>query len=133
MLTKQQRLEEANKLIKSIASYGRKFFSGPCGNGELHTDLLVSGRVCFVDAKTLNPIDTHEHEWIGFSHGGTLRVLVEYLRDYINEGEKFSIECICTRRRDGSDIWGYGKEAEKLVNEVKGFDMFNVPIKDLEK
>ena len=123
-MNKQQRLEEANKLIKSISSYGRKFFSGKSGCASLGYG--IKPRVFFTDAKTSALIDTHEHEWIGFSHGGTLRVLIEYLRDYINEDEKVSIECICTLRRDGSDIWGYGKvEAEKLVNEVKGLDMFN--------
>lgn len=129
-MDKQKRLEEANKLIESIANYGCKFFSGPVGNGLLH--IRHNGHVSFVDAKTFNSIDTHEHEWVGFSHGGTLRVLIEYLRDYINDDVKFSIESICTLRRDGSNIWGYDRlEAEKLVNEVKGLDMFNVATKEL--
>lgn len=60
-----------------------------------------------------------------------LLILIEYLRDYINDDVKFSIESICTLRRGGSNIWGYDRlEAEKLVNEVKGLDMFNVATKE---
>ncbi|RYU41315.1 hypothetical protein ERW49_18730 [Aliivibrio finisterrensis] len=128
-MNKQQRLEEANKLIKSISSYGCKFFSGKSGCASLGYG--IKPRVFFTDAKTSALIETHEHEWVGFSHGGTLRVLIEYLRDYINDDVKFNIECICTFRSDGSNTWGYDRlEAEKLVNEVKGLDMFNVSSKE---
>lgn len=91
--TKQERLQHANALIKIIAAHGRRFFF------SLHTgktaELFIGkqGRVYLIDDYTREVIFTHEtkwtNKWRGFSHGGTLRGMVEMMRDYIVKGKRF--------------------------------------------
>lgn len=69
------------------------------------------GRVWFVDAYSGKRIYTHYNgEWRGFTNGGTMRSLVNLLRDFIMDGEPRNTSLLgpwpdwyC----DG-DLWGYG-------------------------
>jgi hypothetical protein len=113
-----ERVEHVNALIKIIASHGRKFFDH---KGHLATmELDRRGKVWFVDEYTKARIYTHySRRWSGFNHGGTLRGLVEAMRDYITKGEKLPIGWIAPTRcnPDNGDIWGYGKESAAVVRE----------------
>lgn len=126
--TKEQRLAHANELIKIIARHGRRFFfskrfhSDRFGEvvetpaGRVAMLVLRNGRVYHFDEYTGKTIYTHwtpfGNDWRGFSHGGTLRSLVEKMRDYVMTGEQISLDFIAPTMRDGkSNLWGYGREA----------------------
>lgn len=105
---KAERIDKANRFIAAVAGCGRRFF---------HHDGRVSyfkaddrGRIWFVDKYTQRPIYTHyTGRWRGFTEGGTLKRLVEKLRDFIRTGNKQRLDLgpwpdwIC-----GGDLWGYG-------------------------
>ena len=119
-----ERIDQCNELIRLIASAGRKFFSDK--DGYVSTlELGKRGRVLFVDYYTRRRIDTHAHEWRGFTSGGTLRRLVELMRDYIKKGEKIPLWVIGNRRTDGTNVWGYpADELEALRVLVAKLPMF---------
>jgi hypothetical protein len=101
-----RRVEVANRFIKIIASRGRRFFyyKGLVSRFELDE----RGRVWFVDKWIGYRIYTHTAPWARwrhFSEGGTLRRLVERLRDYIMGRAPLPTNSIAP------DIWGYGPDA----------------------
>lgn len=143
MNAKQARLQHANDLIRVIASHGRRFFWHAGVNvldpatkavtwvpAERYASLeLRSGRVYFIDDYTQKSIYTHKtsipSRWRGFSHGGTLRALVEVMRDYIIHGITLHPEYIAPERiNPGSNIWGYSQEEAISVREAA----FKLPI-----
>ncbi len=145
---KQERLQHANELIQVIAAHGRRFFfHGGVNVYDPHTKTTVfvpasryarfelrNGRVWFIDDYTEKAIFTHQtsipSRWRGFSHGGTLRSLVEAMRDYIVHGRKIPQWRIATEQLSGSsDIWGYGKEAAEAVRAAA----YALPIIDATK
>lgn len=104
---KKARVEHANQLIKAIASHGRKFFLSSKGDvAEFEID--VHGKVWYRDdySRALIPMGVH-CRWKGFTHGGTLRDLVERMWAYIESGLTIDRACIGYERADGSNIWGY--------------------------
>jgi len=110
---KSQRAEHANQLIKAIASHGRKFFNRNDKTAEMY--VTPNGAIYFVDDYSGKAIYTqYSGRWSGFSHGGTLKSLVERMRDYIRTGKKIHIGYIAPNRGaidGGHDMWGYGSEA----------------------
>jgi hypothetical protein len=117
---KQLRIEKANEVIRIIASHGRKFFSH---NSEIgHFVANERGQLFFVDSYTKKPVYVqYRGDWIGFTEGGTLRTLVEMLRDYIT-GKREDIAMGCfgpwpAWYCDG-DPWGYGAEMERVRLEI---------------
>jgi len=123
MATKAERLEHANQLIQVIAAHGRRFFYND--SRKLTSKLLLDqrGRVWFLDDYTLKCIFTHKttwtNNWRGFSHGGTLRNLVELMREYIIKGTPIHPYYLGMERRNVYDgnIWGYSDEAIQKVRE----------------
>lgn len=112
MNTKQDRLNHANQLVQVIAKHGRRFFYSAEKNRTAEFKLDERGRVWFVDDYTGKTIFTHQcglhSRWRGFTHGGTLRALVEAIRDYIMHGEKLSIGWLGPERSfTNGNIWGY--------------------------
>ncbi|MBY0416701.1 MAG: hypothetical protein K2W88_01395 [Pararheinheimera sp.] len=115
-----ERIDHANELIRLIASYGRKFFEH---KGFVSTlELGKNGRVLFVDYYTQRRIDTHRKgHWNGFTSGGTLKGLVEQMRDYVKTGRPIPLYFIGCYRDNGSNIWGYEEaEIQKLRAAVAG-------------
>jgi len=123
MSTKAERLEHANQLIKVIAAHGRHFFYNDITKvtSKLMTD--QRGRVWFLDDYTLKWIFSHEttwtNKWRGFSHGETLRGLVELMREYIIKGTPIHPYYLGMERRNVYDgnIWGYPDEAIKIIRD----------------
>lgn len=116
MTTKLERVEHANALIQVIAAHGRCFFYCKSKGTTAHIELDARGRVWFVDDYSRKRIYTHyRYHWSGFSHGGTLRGLVEDMRDYITRGKHIPRWKIAIPRDDGSNIWGYSPEAAEAV------------------
>lgn len=113
-MNKQQRADNANRLVEVIASCGRRFFrhdDAIAGFGLDHRD-----RIWFTDAYTKRRIYTHyKYEWRGFSNGGTMRRLIEQLRDYISTGEpqRLALGPWPSWYCDG-DLWGYGDDMEAV-------------------
>lgn len=122
MSAKQERVDHANALIVVIAKHGRRFFWNEANKRHASISLDERGRIWFIDDYTGKPIYTHRtnfgNKWRGFTHGGTLRALVEDMRDYISSGKKIARWKIAPERGfTNGDIWGYGPEAAKAVRE----------------
>lgn len=123
MATKQERLEHANQLIQIIAAHGRRFFFSLSSGRTAQLLIDQRGRVWFQDDSTGKLIFTHEttwsNKWRGFSHGGTLRDLVEMMREYIIKGIPIHPYYLGMERRNVYDgnIWGYTDEEIKAVRE----------------
>ena len=112
MADRQSRVARANLLLETIASCGRGFFGRTIeGQRRLaHLEVDRRGRVWFVDDWTGRRIYTHYRgAWRGFSHGGTLKQLVEAIRDWIVSGRP-----IPGWYSDG-DPWAYGHEAMERI------------------
>ena len=115
--TKQERATIVNAMICVIGSRGRRFFYSKTKDRFAIIEVDSRGRVFWHDDYTGSRIYTHRnHRWDGFSHGGTLRNLVEHFRDYIMTGKPLKHgfgpwpDTFC----DG-DLWGYGKDAMQHV------------------
>lgn len=137
---RQVRLEEANALIKLIASHGRHFFwyRGQRVYNEKDQSLtwrpadrtarfeLRKGRLYYIDEYTEKAIYLQrtgiESNWDGFSHGGTLRGLVESMRDYILNGTRVPGWQIVIQQQGREDleknIWGYDAAAAQFVRDA---------------
>lgn len=124
MSTKQERLQHANDLIKAIGSHGRRFFYSAERDAFACLELR-NGRVWWIDDYMGRCVFTHRttftNGWRGFSHGGTLRSLVEDMRDYITHGTpiprwKIVIQRLSAADDDlGDNVWGYSEEAARAV------------------
>lgn len=135
-MTKAERLGHANELIQVISRHGRRFFynreTGSIGQLELDG----RGRVWWIDDYRGARVYTgkvmgYPHEWRGFSHGGTLRSLVEAMRDYVLHGKLIHPDHIapCRMNPQNGDIWGYGFEAAAAVRcEASWLPIFADPI-----
>ena len=121
---KQERLAHANALIKVISEHGRRFFWNESRQIVASLEIDVNGCVWFIDDYRGIRIFTNKKSfcngWRGFSHGDTLRHLIEMMRDYIMKGKQISRKRIATTREmdGGYDMWGYGPEAVKAVREA---------------
>lgn len=123
---KQKRLHNANELIKTIATCGRKFFCHSGRVSRFETD--GRGRIWFVDSYDEARIYTHytQGRWRGFSEGGTLRALVIALRDFISTGKQLGFafgpwpDWYC----DG-DLWGYGDDMQTVRNTAGELGIIN--------
>ena len=127
--SKIERTEHANALIKIISQHGRRFFWNEKAQRVASFELDGRGRVWFIDDYNGKRIYTHPtgfgSRWRGFSHGGTLRALIEALREYITHGTQLHPEYIAPERMNpGSNIWGYSTEEALAVRETA----FKMPV-----
>lgn len=114
-----KRVEIANKMIKIISSYGRRFFYNK-SDGAVAFFVIKNKRIYFVDDYTKKEIYLHYRYWNkGFLHGGTLRHLVNHLKNYIQGRSELPLnhlgpwpQTMC----DG-DLWGYGESMEQVRKE----------------
>lgn len=114
--TEHERLNAANEFIKVIASCGRKFFEHQGFVSSL--ELSPTKRVFFIDYYTKKRIYTHRQycEWKGFTSGGTLKRLIEALRDFIKKGQHLRADYFCEERNFGRHPWGYGEDLQIVKN-----------------
>jgi hypothetical protein len=133
MSTKQERLRHANDLIRVIGSHGRRFFYNKERDTFARLDLR-NGRVWWIDDYMGSEVFTHKtnfgNKWRGFSHGGTLRALVEDMRDYIMSGRTIERWKIVIQQLGADDltgnIWGYDVEGAQAVRAAA----YELPIVD---
>jgi hypothetical protein len=119
---KSVRVKHVNQLIRIIGSHGRRFFWNEEKQRFARME-LIRGRIYFIDDYSGKPIYTHRtgfgNYWRGFSHGGTLRSLVEDMRDYIANGTQIQRCKIVIKQLGRSDlednIWGYPKDDAEAV------------------
>ncbi|MCO5338565.1 hypothetical protein [Delftia tsuruhatensis] len=134
-MSKAQRLGHANALIEVISRHGRRFFHNSESGAIARLELDARGRLWWIDDYRASRVYTgkvmgYPHSWRGFSHGGTLRSLVEALRDYVLSGILLHPERIAPGRIDpnNGDIWGYGFEAAAAVRaEAHALPLFRRP------
>ncbi len=135
LMLKQQRTEQVNQVIRIIGAHGRRFFFNQVADRYASMEVDHRGKVWFVDDYSARRIFTHETNWggrwRGFSHGGTLRSLVEGFRDYIRTGEPLSPFYLGPERFDDSNIWGYDEDGIKAVREQAGIlSVFRQPVSE---
>lgn len=125
---KSERAQHANQLINTIANHGRKFFLNQKNNKTAEMYVTPNGSIWFVDDYTGKAIYTqYDGRWRGFTHGSTLKQLVEKMRDYIRTGQQIDIRYIAPNRGamdGGYDMWGYGKDACTALRA----DIYGLPI-----
>jgi len=121
---KRQRCEQVNQAIRIIADHGRRFFYSQAVDRYASMEVDQRGKVWFIDDYTGKRIFTHETvwggRWRGFTHGGTLRAVVEAFRDYIRTGEPMHPGYLGPERFNDSNIWGYDEAGMKAVREQAG-------------
>jgi hypothetical protein len=118
--TKEERLEVVNKIIREIASRGRKFFYSK--TKDRYAEMVIEkGKVYFIDDYTGERVyayNTVQNAHRNFSHGGTLWGLINDFREFIVKGEY-------TNHNNGygglySPHWGYPKEdMQAIINLAK--------------
>jgi len=120
-MSKQERVLKVNELIKVIADHGRRFFYSTKNNRYASIEIDTRGKIWWVDDYTGKRIYTHyRYGWRGFSHGGTLKSLVEAFRDYISRNKPINLryfgpwpEYYCN-----GDLWGYGDDMQKVRDKA---------------
>lgn len=129
--TKAERLADANELILQISMHGRKFFYSPLRNRVARFEISLDGKLWFRDDWTGGRVYVaYRGRWRNFSHGGTLRRLVEDLAAYIRTGERISSAHLGPWPEwvNGGDLWGYGSDAmEALRDAAQALDCVRWP------
>ncbi len=113
----EQRLLTANEVIKIIAKYGRHFLSDNSDQCEVVSDPYIAnfsvdarGELWYTQAWHRSRMLVRLQEWPRFSDGGTLRGVIENLRDHIMAGKPVRIHF--------AEYWGYGEDMIKVAEEV---------------
>lgn len=132
---KRARAREVNQVVRIISNHGRRFFyhadSGRVGCMEVDS----RGKVWWLDEYSCKRIYTHNSgfggKWKGFTHGGTMRSLVECFRNYVCTGQPLNPDLLGLERTWGEgNIWGYDPESMEQVR----YDAGALPVfKQMEK
>lgn len=131
--TKEGRLQLVNDLIKIIGSHGRRFFYYAEADRYSRMELR-KGRIWWIDAYREDEVYLMRtglgSRWRGFTNGGTLRSLVEDMRDYIRSGRPIPFwKLACKRDGESSykdNIWGYSEfEANFMVEKASRLPIFD--------
>lgn len=116
---REKRLKIANQMIKIISDYGCRFFYSE-KTGNVAFLKFKKNRLYFVSEYSGKEIYLHYRYW-KFHHGGTLRSLINALKDYIYSKKLLPLnylgpwpDWICN-----GDLWGYGDDMEKVRKECK--------------
>ena len=118
---RQARAVKANLLLQKIGDCGRRFFYYKGRYAKL--SVRDNGRVWFRDEYTQKDIYTHSsRQWSGFNHGGTMRNLIQALRDYITGVSEHIPRGILgpwPSLYAGGDPWGYGCDMEAVRSQAR--------------
>ncbi|MGJ0706588.1 hypothetical protein GM526_21460 [Enterococcus avium] len=116
-MSKENRCELANELIRLIASTGRQFFNYEENGGSIGRFELRSGRTYFIDGYLGKSIYAYENRFFRqkFTEGGTMQALILDIAEWIRTGK-------ATNAKNGyggiyCDHWGYPDEDMKKVRE----------------
>jgi hypothetical protein len=122
MEQKQERAARVNELIKAIGDCGRRFFYDTRNDRYAVIEVDQRGRVWLVDDYSGQRIYLHYRYWgAGFSHGGTLRSLVNDFREYITKSTPLPSgafgpwpDYYC-----GGNLWGYGDDMQQVRDTAR--------------
>lgn len=114
------RVDKVNDLVHIIADRGHRFFYNEKKNAYARMYMDVRGRLWWQDDYTDKLIYLHYKYWKrGFSHGGTMRQVVNMLKRYVLTGVPLPphifgpwSETLCN-----GDLWGYGKDNMEIIRE----------------
>lgn len=121
-ISRKNRVEIVNEIIKEISNRGRKFFHHKGKVAELVDRGKIYYRAEYGDKATICVSIPDYTQPKGWFHGGTLWRLVQEFRDYINDGNKRECSGLY------SPHWGYMEEDMKAIREFaiqKGFLIAN--------
>ncbi len=123
------RIDEANKIIETIASRGRRFFWSPT-HDRISRFMVAGETIYLIDHYSGAVIDTSAKAWHGFTNGGTMRALIEALAHFIGTGEPVSRDHFGPwPTRSHGDLWGYGdSEMEKVRRAVFSSPAVDAPL-----
>lgn len=112
------RCEYANRLIQVISSYGRCFFYSKKNDRVAY--LTYDQRVYLHDEGSGERIEVRAGcPWPGFSHNGTIRDLVEQLRNYVMRAQRLDPVYIGIDKLHGpGNVWGYPDDQIRLCREA---------------
>jgi len=115
-MNKAQRIEQVNEFIKVIGDCGRRFFYREPEDRYGHFFLGSDSRLRWREEWKERVLYLSKNaNWdASFSHGGTLRTIVELLAKYIRTGELIHPWYF---RFDG--YWGYGEEMQIVTDASK--------------
>jgi hypothetical protein len=119
---KRNRAVIINDFIRTIGSCGRRSFYSKKHNRFAKIEIDERGRAWWVDEYAEERIYLHYQYWgAGFTHGGTLRSLVNSFRDYTVKGFPVPAshfgpwpERVCN-----GDLWGYGEDMQIVRDTAK--------------
>lgn len=116
-LERQERVDHANALIQAISNHGRRFFWSKSGQKVAQLSVDTNGKIWWTDdyqgtRVCIEKVGGYEHRWRGFSHGGTLKNLVQMMRDYIKTGQQIHFGYVA------QECWGYDEEATLAVQNA---------------
>jgi hypothetical protein len=118
---KLKRLKIANKFIKIISFYGRRFFYSK-RNNKIAFLKMKNNCIYYVSEFSGKEIYLHYKYWT-FHHGGTLRYLINELKEYImgrcNEYLLLSLLGPWRKEICGGDLWGYGDDMKEVRKECR--------------
>jgi hypothetical protein len=119
-MSELDRLNAANEFIKVIAGCGRRFFHY---KGVVsYLELSKQKRVFFTDYYTRKRIYTHRSycRWDGFTSGGTMKSLIESLRDFIKKGKTLNLSYFKEDMGNGfKNPWGYDEDLAIVHDAAK--------------
>jgi hypothetical protein len=110
-MNEQHRLKQANEFIRVIATCGRYFLNHKGFISSL--ELSATKRVFFIDYYSKKRIYTHRKfvRWDGFTAGGTMKSIIESLRDYIKTGKTLRLSYFQDdMSNEFGNPWGYGDD-----------------------
>lgn len=121
MSIRHERCKKANQIIQAISEHGRRFFYSERNNQVAKLTVDERGLIYFYDEYYTNGERCYTHtkgRWKNFTGGGTMKRLIEALREYIRTGEPInSMHFGPWDFSWGRDLWGYGDEEMVKVRE----------------
>lgn len=118
---REQRCAAANEFLQAIAGCGRRFFRNTGSGHDGYLSLNARGSIVwFHDDYTGAQINTaRDGRWAGFSHGGTLKMLLSSIGHYVLTGTGRLRYGYFQPAQDGRlhNPWGYGDDI-LLVREA---------------
>jgi hypothetical protein len=130
-----QRIIAANEFIQVIANCGRQFFRNTGAGHDAYLTLNARANIVWLyDDYTGARINTaKDGQWDGFSHGGTLKGLVESLRDFVLKGSNMRYGYFQPEMDNGfNNPWGYGADILIVRDEGVRLGLIKLPVEQLE-
>lgn len=130
-MTKEQRLDIINQLIKKISSEGNRHFYK---NGNVAEMKFKGNRLYFTDEWTgVDIIVKNVSHWNNFTHGGTIQALILDFADFIRTGKVSNGKHGYGGLYAPAASWGYTEQEHQrmiefaknigyLINEEHGLD-----------